>query len=174
MAGSRADAIREVGYEELYYRELPRLIALGFALSGDREVGRDLAQEALLRAFRGWREVGSLDAPGAWVRRVLINLSIDQRRRAGREASAMRQLRSEPTSTSGPYGDVEDFWLAVRDLPPRQRSIVALRYVEDLTIAGIAKVLGASIATVNREFAAARAALAERLGIEDGTDDDDR
>ena len=64
-----ADAIREVGYEELYYRELPRLIALGFALSGDRELGRDLAQEALLRHSEVG-EVGSMDTPGAWVRRL--------------------------------------------------------------------------------------------------------
>jgi RNA polymerase sigma-70 factor (ECF subfamily) len=136
-------------------------------------VGADLAHEALARAYRDWRTVGSLDRPGAWVRRVLINLTIDAHRRRARETLALARLDPNPaTAATDVVG--EAFWAAVRDLPERQRAAVALYYVEDLPIAEIAEILGISSGTVKTSLFMARRSLAVSLGAEEVLDDNDR
>ena len=69
-------------FDEMYRSELASMIALGLLMTGSKETALDLANEAMLRAFRNWPSVSLMDRPGAWVRRVLINLAIDQRRHA--------------------------------------------------------------------------------------------
>lgn len=160
-------------FEELYRRELAPLIALATTLTGSRDVGADLAHEALARAYRDWRTVAGHDRPGAWVRRVLINLAIDAHRRRLREAAAMAQLDPDPVITPTDATS-ERFWATVRALPERQRAAVALHYIEDLSIAEIADVLGVTAGTVKTSLFMARRSLAVTLGAEEVRDDDDR
>jgi DNA-directed RNA polymerase specialized sigma24 family protein len=58
--------------------------------TSDRDLAAELAQEALARACRHWRRVQHMDAPGAWLYRVALNLanSAGARRRADRRARA--------------------------------------------------------------------------------------
>ena len=51
------------------------MVALTWALSGNRWAAEDLAQEAFVRAHRDWNSVEQMDSPNAWVRRVAINLA---------------------------------------------------------------------------------------------------
>ena len=149
------------------------MIALAVTMTGNRELGADLAHEALARAYRDWRTVGALDRPGAWVRRVLINLAIDAQRRRAREALAFSRLDPNPT-TAPAEATGEAFWGAVRALPERQRAAVALYYIEDLPVAEIADVLGVAPGTVKTSLFMARRSLAETLGAEEVLDDNDR
>lgn len=152
------------GFDEFFRVEHPKLIAFALAMTGDRESARDAAQEALLRAYRAWPHVEHLDRPGAWVRRVLVNLVIDGQRRRGRERRALGRIRDEPTVPADPESD--RFWAAVRTLPERQRAAVALYYVDDLSVADVATVLGIAEGTVKASLAKARANLAATLGLE--------
>jgi RNA polymerase sigma-70 factor, ECF subfamily len=160
-------------FERLYRQELAPLIAVATSMTGDRELGADLAHEALARAYRDWRTVGSLERPGAWVRRVLINLTIDAHRRRAFEAAAVSRMDRPATVAAADAGN-ETFWRAVRALPERQRAAVALYYVEDLGIAEIADVLGIAPGTVKTSLFMARRSLAVSLGAEEVLDDDDR
>ncbi len=81
MARQAEASTAAAGFEALYRQELAPLIALAISMTGSRELGADLAHEALARAYRDWRSVGMLERPGAWVRRVVINLAIDAHRR---------------------------------------------------------------------------------------------
>ena len=149
------------------------MIALAVTMTGSRELGADLAHEALARAYRDWRTVGALDRPGAWVRRVLINLAIDAQRRRTRETIAVSRLDPNP-ATAPVEAAGEAFWAAVRALPERQRAAVALYYIEDLAVAEIADVLGVAPGTVKTSLFMARRSLAVTLGAEEVLDDDDR
>ena len=90
----RPDAVRESSetFEELYVREFGSIVALAYALSGSRAAAEDLAQEAFLAAHRNWETVADLDAPGAWVRRVVANLSASAFRRGVAETKALSRL----------------------------------------------------------------------------------
>ena len=129
-----------------FRQELRPLVALAAAIAGaDR--AEEIAQEALLRAHREWDRIGRYDKPGAWVRRVTINLATSNRRRRrsestspcnGRARAAARRPPARRSTSSGPL---------VRALPRRQAAAVALHYLDDLSIAEIADALGCAEGT---------------------------
>jgi len=144
------------------------LVAFAWSLTGDRAMAEDLAQEALEAAWHRWDQVGAYDKPGAWARRVVANRAIDRGRRRGRERRALSRwvARTDTTVESPP--DDDEFWRAVRALPDRQAQAVALRYLEDLTVADIASVLDCAEGTVKVHLHRGRLALARTLGLMDG------
>lgn len=173
MARHAEASTTTANFERLYRQELSALIALATTMTGSRDIAADLAHEALARAYRDWRTVGSLDRPGAWVRRVVINLAIDAHRRRAREAVALARLDPHPIMAASEAVDAE-FWDAVRALPERQRAAVTLYYIEDLAIAEIADILGVAGGTVKTSLFMARRSLAVTLGAEEVLDDNDR
>ena len=153
----------EASFEAMYRTELASMVALAATLTGSPHTGADLANEAMLRAYKQWAKVGVMERPGAWVRRVVINLAHDSHRRTARQIRGMERLRSERPPGGQPSS--QDFWVAVRELPERQRAAVVLRYVEDMPIDEIAAVLDVSDGTVRSSLFAARKTLATTLGI---------
>jgi RNA polymerase sigma-70 factor, ECF subfamily len=158
--------VSDVTFEEVYRRELRSMVALGTTLTGSREAGVDLAHEAMVRAYRDWDDVGGLERPGAWIRRVVINLAIDHARRRHRERRAVARLQPAPAvELRDPVS--ARFWAAVRALPERQRAAVALYYLDDLSVEGIAEVLQVSTGTIKTSLFKARQSLARTLRAEE-------
>ena len=156
-------------FEDFYVREYPAVVGLAYALSGSRWGAEDLAQEAFLAAHRDWGRIGSYEQPGAWVRRVVANLSVSAFRRRTAEAKALARMaftRTEPLPDLA-AADPE-FWSAVRSLPKRQAQVVALFYLEDRSIADVGEILGMTVGTVKRHLYDGRKALARRLRIDEG------
>ena len=165
----RADPVTadDSAFEAMYRRELHVLNALATSLTGSRELGADLAQEAMMRAYHSWSTVGALDRPGAWTRRVLINLAIDTHRRRAREARACGSAAGPSEPVEPADGGSDQFWHAVRALPERQRAAVALHYVDDLSVAEIADIMEITPGTVKTSLFMARRSLAAALGAEE-------
>ena len=161
-----SDAVTELrvteGFDTFYRRELPALVAFARSLSGSASAD-DIAQEAMLAAYRRWDAVSRMDVPAAWVRRVCANRSVSTLRRRSVEARGLLRLvqhdRGEPLRE-----EYEEFWSEVRRLPRRQAQVIALHYVYDLGVAEIAQTLGCAEGTVKSHLFRARAALAGRLG----------
>jgi RNA polymerase sigma-70 factor (ECF subfamily) len=156
-------------FERFAQHEFRPLIGLAYALCGDRAVAPELAQEALLAAFAQWETVRHLDKPEAWVRRVLVNRATSTVRRRIIEARALVRLRSRPdiVPMGEPSAETEWLWSHVRGLPRRQRQVVALHYVERLTLEEIAASLEISKASANTHLRRARATLSRRINKED-------
>jgi RNA polymerase sigma-70 factor (ECF subfamily) len=155
-------------FEDFYREEFPVVAGLAYALSGNRWVAEDLAQEAFLVAHRNWRVVATYDHPGAWVRRVVANLSVSAFRRRVAEAKALAQVivRHPPTVSELAADDVE-FWRAVRSLPRRQAQVVALYYLGDRSVAEVAEILDMASGTVKKHLHDGRRSLAVRLKIQE-------
>ncbi len=155
-------------FEDFYVREYSAVVGLAYALSGSRWGGEDLAQEAFLAAHRRWDEIGVYDQPGAWVRRVVANLSVSSFRRRAAEAKALARfaLTQAPPLPDLAASDLA-FWAAVRSLPHRQAQAVALFYLEDRSVADVAEILDMSEGTVKRHLYDARQTLARRLAPEE-------
>jgi RNA polymerase sigma-70 factor, ECF subfamily len=159
-----------VDFEGFFRASHPRLVAIALPLTGDVDAARDLAQEALLRAYRAWPKVSSLDQPGAWTRRVLLNLAVDVSRRRRRESTANSRA-VQPESAGSDVAEIsavdDSFWLAVRALPALQRSSVVLHYVDDMSVVDVAAVLEVSEGTVKTSLHRARQTLAKTLEVRD-------
>jgi RNA polymerase sigma-70 factor (sigma-E family) len=154
----------EVAFADLYrlaYR-------VGFRILGDRSDAEDVAQEALARAALRWSRLH--ERPEGWVSRVAANQAIDRYRRRQRQ----------PRLPLGPLGIVDerlgergDLVAALRKLPRRQREVVVLRYLADLSEADAARSLGCSVGAVKSQASRGLASLRRHLGGLSDTDGDD-
>jgi DNA-directed RNA polymerase specialized sigma24 family protein len=156
-------------FEGWYAAEHPRLVASLVLVTGDVDLAVEAVDEACLRALMRWDRVAMMASPGGYVYRIALHEAWRRRRRAELEWKLLRR-RSREAFVSGPAGEV---WLLVRELSRRQREVLVLRYVADLTEVEIARVIGVSRGTVSSTLTDARRAL--RLLLEDGcVDEEDR
>lgn len=153
-------------FEDLYQREFSSVLALAYVLSGSRSAAEELAQDAFLAAHRRWDRLSRYEDPAAWVRRVCANRSVSVVRRRVSEARALARLRARPVLPDELPPDSASFWQAVRSLPARQAQVVALHYLEDLSVSDVAMVLGCAEGTVKAHLHRARRALASSLKCE--------
>ncbi|HWR86624.1 MAG TPA: sigma-70 family RNA polymerase sigma factor [Rhodoglobus sp.] len=128
---------------------LTRYAALVSGRPGD---AADLVQDALVRTFGRLRNGHSIASAEAYVRRAILNASIDAGRRSSRWRR-IRHLEAVPESQPAPDGDVHaqvDLQAELARLTPRERACLVLRYYDDLTVAAIAETLGLSEGAVKR------------------------
>lgn len=157
-------------FEAVFRADHRSIVALAWALTGDRAVAEEVTQEAFLRAHQRWGRIGGYDNPGAWVRRTAINLALSDRRRRGAERRALERVGPPAESSddgAGAVASADRFWRAVRALPRRQAAVVALHYVEDRSVAEIATVLEIAEGTVKAHLHQARAALSASFAPEE-------
>lgn len=142
------------------------LLRTAYLLTGDRGHAEDLLQTALLRTARHWHR--ARDAPEAYVRRVLVNLSRDRFRwlfRRPREAPMPPDPDSLRAADAG-YEQVAERRVVVRALaalPIRQRQVIVLRFFEDLSVEQTAELLDLTPGTVKSHTSRALARLRELL-----------
>lgn len=133
-------------FEEFVRASERRLLTLGIALCGNEHDGRDLTQEALVRVGLRWRKA-SIDNPMAYTRATMVRLNVDRIRRLRRE----RLMAEVPDTIESPAefdGVDQQLLRALRLLTPKQRSALALRYLDDLDTREIAHALRCSEGTV--------------------------
>ncbi len=158
------------GFESWYQREHPRVLAALTVAAGEADVAREATDEAFVRAYERWDSVGEMDSPGGWLYRVALNELRRRRRRQRVERELLwRHHRSESAAGPPPVLDAR-VWDAVRRLPDRQRSAVALRYVLDLTERQVGEAMGISRGAASAILSSARRNLEHALG-EDVTDE---
>lgn len=156
-----------IEFEPFFRERYPRLVALGTTMTGRRDIAQEVAQEALLRAHQRWDEVAAYDNPGAWVKRVAVNLLIDHLRTSGRERDAIARIDSRERS-EGEMDPALDRWVRLLDgLSDRQRAIVTLFYADDQSVEAIAKLLGIATGTVKAQLFKARERLRTRLAADE-------
>ena len=150
-------------FDDLYRLEYSAVALVAGSTAGSWPVGEEVAQEAFTKAHQQWDYVCSLDRPGAWVRRVAINLALNHRRSNDREQRAMERL---PRRADGESLDEADttLWQAVASLAPKQRAAVVLHYHDGYPTAEIALLLETSVSAVTSSLHKARATLAKTLG----------
>jgi RNA polymerase sigma-70 factor, ECF subfamily len=152
----------EAEFAEFYQASYRRLAAQVYAYIGKAAEAEDAVQEAYLRAWRQWSVVSRYDDPVAWVRRVAWNLAVSRIRRLATAARALRRMRPpDPAAALSP--DRVALVAALRTLPHRQRQVIVLHYIADMTVADIAAELNTPRGTVLSWLARGRARLAEHL-----------
>ena len=141
---------------------------VAYRMVGSREDARDIAQEAMARAYTRWPKVR--DTASGWVGRVTTNLALDLLRRRNRSTPAPPDRTAD---TAGSAAQRADLVTALRQLPRRQRDVVVLRYLADLPEAEVASTLGCSVGTVKQHAHRALAALRTSLDLTTTADSPD-
>jgi len=156
--------------EELLAAKGEHLLRTAVLMTGSQEEGEDLLQAALERVFRRWRAVSG--DPEGYLRRTMYHLAADgwRRKRAWRaRASLLGHPGTQPDATDAV--DRRDHLVRLlRELPPRQRTAIVLRYWEELTEAETAQVMGCSPGTVKSATSRGLQRLRELTAADEATD----
>jgi RNA polymerase sigma-70 factor (sigma-E family) len=150
-------------FDEFVRTRTPALARTAYLLTGDAHLAEDLVQTALFKAARAWHRVEG--DPEPYVRRILYTQNVSWWRR--------RKLRETPLASyddAAPAVSDSDLRLsleaALDRLTERQRTVLVLRFFEDLTEVQTASALGIGAGTVKsttREALARLRAVAPHL-----------
>jgi RNA polymerase sigma-70 factor (sigma-E family) len=127
------------------------LLRTAYLIVWDLQEAEDLVQETLVKVAKRWPRVCGMEHPIGYARRILVNLALDgsARRSRRREELTGQALedRAVGDRTSG-IDDHDELARALAALPPRQRTVLVLRYFLDLPEAEVAEALQCSLGTV--------------------------
>jgi RNA polymerase sigma-70 factor (ECF subfamily) len=146
----------ELEFDEFFASTYPAIVRTAALVVGDREVARELAQDAFVKALVNWRRVRTYDHPGAWVRTVAFRMALRAKRRELERGGLVDVAGSDRM----PELDLMD---AIAELPRMQRAAIALHYVDDLPVAEVADTLGCAASTARVHLSRGRQRLAELL-----------
>jgi RNA polymerase sigma-70 factor (sigma-E family) len=169
-AGTEAATAGDTAVDDFCRAEYTRLFGTLRLYCGEVALAEDLAQEALARLVRHWERVRMMDAPGAWLHRVAINLANSAFRRRMAERRATGRIASPTDRHEDPDSPtLLAVRAAVRALPDRQREVVILRYFHDLAVKATADRMGCSEGNVKGLLSdAIRSLRAQGLEVDPG------
>jgi RNA polymerase sigma-70 factor (ECF subfamily) len=169
------------GFEEIVERFGRRLYALAYRLAGSTSDAEDLAQEALVRGFRGSAQFRGEADFYTYLYQILLNLWRNQLRRrrrwrmiplwGSREGTESRPTVEPADGSPGPHERLvgreqgKKLQGALTQLDPGLRAVLVLRVSEGLEYEEIGRVLGIPIGTVRSRLARARGRI-RRLMME--------
>ncbi|MBE7323117.1 SigE family RNA polymerase sigma factor [Nocardioides sp. Y6] len=139
------------------------LVRTARLLVADEHAAEDLVQEALARCVPAWSRIEG--NPEAYVRTVMVRTNISRWRRRRVAETSVARLPETAVHDADVEGR-EELRAALAGLPPRQRAVVVLRYVEDRPEREVAETLGCSVGTVKSQAHAGLAKLRTLLGTD--------
>jgi len=168
----RAVSGEREAFDEMVRRTYRDAYGLALRLTSDEEDARDVVQDAYLRAYRSLDRFRGDAKFSTWLYRIVANCAstaTGKRRRHRHDElpdeAHVADLRPEAdpaaqADVSALRAQLDD---AIRDLPPRLRSVVVLRDVYDLPHDAIAEELGISVSAAKVRLHRARRRLRERV-----------
>ena len=157
MDGRRHQSQPRIDFDRFVAETAEPLLRSAYLITWDFAEAEDLVQECLFKVARRWPRVKKMERPVAYARTVLIHLALDEgerrsqrRSELGPEATGLLEAHHDDAAVRV-LGRVEtstDLLGVLRELPPRQRAALVLRYFDDLSEAEVADVMGCSVGTV--------------------------
>ncbi len=138
-------------FSKIYDDHIERIYRFIFLKVNSEDIAKDLCSETFVRAwdyFRGNKK--KIDNPQAFLYQVARNLVTDHYREKGKVQTV--QIDNLPVvddskgleEESLEMSDLGQIQLAMSNIKPEYQDIVAMRYVEDLSVSEIAKILNKS------------------------------
>jgi RNA polymerase sigma-70 factor (ECF subfamily) len=152
-------------FRQLYDQEYRSVYRSIRAVVIDSAAAEDLTQETFVRAYRARDRYTPTAPPGAWLRRIGINLAISYLRRQKLARFLPARLYVAPDRRDYDRAEARDVVSkALTGLSPKLRAAVILHYYDGLTREEIAQVLGVPAGTVASRIAKAVAIMRKAIG----------
>lgn len=149
-------------FEEFAATRLPGVLRFAGVLTADRALAEDVVQEVLIRVHARWNQIGAMDRPELYVRKMIVNEFLSWRRRswrlvpAGRGQDVGDRISHDHASI---HAERAALLAELGKLPRRQCAVLVLRYYEGFSDTEIAEMLGCTPGTVRGYAFRALAAL---------------
>lgn len=149
---------RDLQFEEFFDARVALLRRVSFAIVGDWQLAEDVVQTAFVKLYLAWPRIRP-ESLEAYARRAVVNTSISQVRRPRRELP-FEQLPEQGALDPDPSIGLLD---ALQGLPPAQRAVIALRFLDDLSVTDVAEALQISEGAVKSQTARGLTKLRQHL-----------
>ncbi|MEZ0110157.1 RNA polymerase sigma-70 factor (sigma-E family) [Catenulispora sp. EB89] len=150
----------EAEFDELVAGRAHALRRTAYLMCGDWHQAEDLVQVTFMKLHASWQRVRRQEAFDAYLRKTLLRSFIDEKRRARWRREAPTAVLPEVVAPGPEPDGVRDMLVGgLRQLPPRQRATLVLRYFEDQSVEETARLLGCSPGTVKSQTSKGLAAL---------------
>jgi RNA polymerase sigma-70 factor (ECF subfamily) len=157
----------------LYDRYQHMVFRTALAITGDPDAAADLQQDVFLRLFRFAKRVDAERPLEPWLYRVTANLAYTWVKRHNRWVRPFEDLaewvasgfRSSPVQQMEIDETNEQIYHALLSLPLTHRVVVALYYLNDLSLQEISEILEIPVGTVKSRLHYGRLALKQYLGL---------
>ena len=163
-AGAFEDLIAVMERPLLYY---------AMSLTGNQDSALDVMQEVWLKVFRGIRKLKEPGSLRPWLYSITHGVAVDRiRRNYSREQAERTHIEDFNESEEPSFAEVEAEAVhdALRQLGVKHREVLVLHFLDDLSLAEIAGVVGCSEGTVKSRMHYAKKAMKEILeGVKHGT-----
>lgn len=126
--------------QQAFYR-----LAFGYVKNADAAM--DIVQEAVVKALSNVQKLRRVETMRTWFYRILVNESLTYLRKNKRfvyDESRLEQLQSKQRDTAQEM----DVWQAIQALPPKLRTVILLRFFEDMKLEEVAQVTQSNLSTV--------------------------
>lgn len=129
------------GFDELYRAEFGPMVRVAYLITRSTARAEEIVNDGFVTVLERWH---SLDAPGGYLRTVIVRAAVRSKRRDLREAEltalgAVDRPRAEP--------GIDEMWDALGSLPIRQRAVLVLRFYSDFSYEQIAAALHMPVPT---------------------------
>jgi RNA polymerase sigma-70 factor, ECF subfamily len=157
---------------EIYDRHQRLVYRTALAITNDEDAAADLLQDVFLRFHRFVERVDVSRPLEPWLYRVTTNLAytwVKRRQRWWRSLKTMgewlmRETRPSPQMIAEQHEEWQRISCAVEELPPSQRMVVVLYYINDFSLNEISDTLDIPVGTVKSRLHYGRKALKKELG----------
>lgn len=165
-------------FAELVELYKDKVYQISYRMVGNSHEAQDIAQEAFLRAYTNIHSYDTNRKFSTWLFRIVTNLSIDRLRKKKPDYYLDAQIEGTDGLTAYsqiaadqelPEEQVVTFemqeWIQqeILQLPPKYRSAIILKYIEDLSLKEISEILDLPVATVKTRIHRGREALRKKL-----------
>ena len=151
-------------YAEFVHLSWPRLYRTAYLMVGDHGLAEDLVQTALAKTYVAWPRIDDPNAATAYARTCVTNEALTWFRKRGWSSEVVGEPAEDRASTWEDPSTRPTVLAALRQLAPRQRAVIVLRYYADASVAETAQTLGCSTGTVKSQTSDALAKLRVLLG----------
>jgi RNA polymerase sigma-70 factor (ECF subfamily) len=169
LAGSFANALASERVAGLATSYTPLLFRVAHSILRSRAEAEDVVQETFLRVLRRGEELETIREPRVWLVRIAWNLALDRRRAIRPEQMDGGFARSLAASAAPADQALEEqhriqqALSEIERLPAKERAVLLLSAMEELSTAEIAAVLGRSGSSVRSLLFRARSRLKQRI-----------
>ena len=167
MATADAELDHDAAYGEYVTAKIPWLRWTAFLLCQDWHRADDLLQTTAAKLYAAWPRARRMENLDGYTRKILVNAFLaEQRSHWWKRVTVQDEIEDAPESQS----DVDaalDLRAALLTLTAKQRTVLVLRYYDDLSVDETADVLHCSTGNVKKQTSVALAALRKKLGAPD-------
>ena len=155
-----------------------KVFQISYRMLGNRHEAEDIVQEAFIRAYVNIQRYNLELKFSTWLYRITTNLCIDRIRKKKPDyyldaevkgTEGLTMYSQVPSKTTLPEDDVESLELQdtiqkeIMKLPEKYRSVIVLKYIEELSLKEISEILEMPLGTVKTRIHRGREALRKRL-----------